>query len=58
MGNVSKTACKWFSMSKKLSKFNDRFKKDYAENSNKGYLLELDVEYPKNLFNLHSDLPF
>ena len=24
----------------------------------KGYILEVDVEYPKNFFNLHSDLPF
>ena len=24
----------------------------------KGYILEIDVEYPKNLHDLHSDLPF
>ena len=23
-----------------------------------GYILEVDVEYPKNLHKLHSDLPF
>ena len=23
-----------------------------------GYVLEVDVEYPKNLHDLHSDLPF
>ena len=28
------------------------------ENNDKGYILEADVEYPKNLFNFHSDLPF
>ena len=27
--------------------FNERFKKDYNENSYKGYFLEVDVEYPK-----------
>ena len=43
---------------KKLSKFDERFIKGYDENSNKGYFLEADVEYPKNLFNLHKDLPF
>ena len=46
---------KWI---KKLSKFNESFIKDYDENSNKGYFFEVDVEYPKNVFNLHSDLPF
>ena len=28
------------------------------ENSNKGYFLEVDVEYPKDLFNLHKDIPY
>ena len=28
------------------------------ENSDKGYTLEVDIEYPKNLYKLHSDLPF
>ena len=47
-----------FKWVKKLSKFNKDFIKNYDENSNKGYILEVDVEHPKNLFNLHSDLPF
>ena len=34
------------------------FIKNYNENSNKGYILEVDVEYPKSLLNLHSNLPF
>ena len=41
-----------------LSQFKEDFIKNYDENSDKGYFLEVDVEYPKNLFNLQSDLPF
>ena len=47
-----------FEQVKKLSKFDECFIKNYYEESNKGYFLEVDVEYPKNLFSLHSDLPF
>ena len=42
----------------KLFQFKECFIKNYDEDSNKGYFLEVDVEYPKNLHNLHSDLPF
>ena len=37
-----------------LSQFKEDFIKSYGEDSDK----EVDVEYPKNLFNLNSDLPF
>ena len=47
-----------FEWVKKLCKFDERVVKNYDENSVKGYFLEVDVEYPKNLFRLHSDLPF
>ena len=47
-----------FKWVKKLSKFDEDFIQNYNKNSNKGYILEVDVEYPKNLFNLHKDLPF
>ena len=47
-----------FKWNKNVFKFDEGFIKNYDENSNKGYILEVDVEYPKNLFNIHGDLPF
>ena len=57
-----------WAMSKKLpvngfkwtdnDEINEEFIKNYNENDNKGYILEVDVRYPKRLHNLHSDLPF
>ena len=41
-----------------MLKFNEKIIKNYDEDSDKGYILEVDVEYPKNLNYLHSDLPF
>ena len=41
-----------------VSKFNEDFIKKYDENSNTGYFLEVDVEYPKTLINSYKDLPF
>ena len=37
---------------------NEDFIKNYNENNDKGYILEVDVKYPKKLHELHSDLPF
>ena len=47
-----------FDRIEELSKFDERFIQNHDEDSNKEYFLEVDVEYLKNLFNLHSDLPF
>ena len=45
-------------MEKNISKSDEKFIKNYDEDSNKVYILEVDVEYSKDLHNLHSDLPF
>ena len=47
-----------FKWVKKWSKFNEVFKRKYDKDSNTRYFLEVDVEYPKTLFNSHKDLPF
>ena len=41
-----------------LSKFNEDFIKNYDENDNIRHFLKVDIDYPKELFNLHKDLPF
>ena len=46
-----------------LWKFHEDFIKSYKENSSKGYILEVNVDYLRNLileilFNLHNDLQF
>ena len=43
---------------KKLSEFNEDFIKRYDEDSNTGYFLEADIDYPKTLFDGHKDLSF
>ena len=40
------------------TKFDEDFIKSCDMDSNKGYTLEVDVEYPKNLLNLHGDRLF
>ena len=47
-----------FKWVKNLSKFNEIFIINYDENNDKGYFLEIDVYYPKKLFDLRKDLPF
>ena len=39
-----------FKWKQNMSKFN--------ENSDIGYIIEVDVEYPKRLYNFHNDLTF
>ena len=47
-----------FKWKKNMLKFNKEFVKNYDEHSNKGYILEVDVKYPKKLHDLYSGLLF
>ena len=40
------------------SKFNEDFIKNYNEESEEGYFLEVDAQYPEKLHELDNDLPF
>ena len=43
----------WFVWYKYVSEFSENFIRNYNENSDVRYLLEVDVEYPKKLFSSH-----
>ena len=47
-----------FKWKKKIHKFDEDFIKNCDKDSDKRYILEVDVEYPKSPLNLHGDLPF
>ena len=46
---------KWI---KDVTEIDEKLIKNYDGDSDKGYIFEEDVKYPKKLHNLHSDLPF
>ena len=43
---------------KDISQFNEDFIKNYNEDSDDGYFLEVDIQYFENLHDLHNNLPF
>ena len=49
---------KWLDTPETSNKINEDFIKNYDENDDKSYILEVDVKYPKRLHELHSHLPF
>ena len=56
--NVQKLPVSDFKWINDLSIFTEDFIKKYDEEDDTGYIFVLDVEYPKNLHKLHSDLQF
>ena len=47
-----------FEWIEETSQFNEDFIKNYNEESDEGYFLDVYVEYPEKLHELHNDLPF
>ena len=46
---------KWI---EETSQFKEDFINNYHDANDKGYFLEVDFQYPKNLYELHNYLPF
>ena len=53
-----KLPVKDFKWVKNVSKIDKDFVKNYDENGNIDYFLKVDIEYSRELHDLHSDLPF
>ena len=58
MAMTEKLPVKGFKWMDDISMINEDFVKSYKKYSGKGYILKVDVDYPCELQNLHSDLPF
>ena len=52
-----KLAVNGFKWRNDVTEIDEKFLKNYDEDSDKGYILEVDVKYPQKLHDLHSDLP-
>ena len=57
-GMTEKLPVKGFRWMEDIAKRDEDFVKVYNKNDNKDYILDVDVDYPSKLQNLHSDLPF
>ena len=55
---TEKLPVKGFKWTDDISRMDEEFVRSYNKNDIKGYILEVDVDYPSELQNLHSDLPF
>ena len=47
-----------FKWTKDVTEIDENFIKNYDEDSDKGYIIEVGVKYLRKLHDLHSDLPF
>ena len=47
-----------FESIEETSQFNEDFIKNYNEESDEGYFLEVDAQYQEKLHELHNDVPF
>ena len=58
MAISEKLPIKGFKWIADISRIDEDFVKSYNKNSNTGYILKADIDYPCELQNLHCDLPF
>ena len=67
VGQCHKVACKellagwryfWIWLKLYISEFDESFIKNYNNESEEGYFIEVDFQYPENLHNLRNDSPF
>ena len=58
LGYVAKASSKWFWVDRRYFSIYLSFKKNYNEESNEGYFLDVDVQYPEILREIPNDLPF
>ena len=58
MAMCEKLPVKGFKWMVDISGIDENFVKNYNKNSCKGYILKLDVDYPRELQDLHRDFPF
>ena len=58
MAMSEKLPIKGFKWMVDIFRIDENFVKSYNKNSCKGYILKVDVNYPRELQNLHCDLPF
>ena len=47
-----------FQQTEETSQFNEDYIKNYNEESDEAYFLEVDIQYPEKLHELHNDVPF